>query len=98
MAARGRSGHSERAMLQTAWATTETATSFSPCSRPAPTGDSDSVPAQAANITISAADGRVKPAQAASPPHGPARSSPSAKPAWLDAGPGRNWHSPTSSA
>jgi hypothetical protein len=36
--ARSRSGQSVRAMPHTAWATTATATSFSPCSNPVPTG------------------------------------------------------------
>ena len=36
--ARWRSGHSARAMPHTAWATTATATSLSPCNSPVPTG------------------------------------------------------------
>jgi len=36
--------------------------------------------------------------KAASAPRAPARRSPSAKPTWLEAGPGRNWQSATGSA
>ena len=39
---------------------------------------------------MAAADGKVNPAQAATPPRYPARMSPTAKPVWLLAGPGRN--------
>ena len=96
--ARSRSGHSDRAMPQTACATIATATSFRPCSSPAPAGDPVSAPAPKANAVISAADGRVKPHHAASPPSQPARSRPMEKPTWLEAGPGANWQSATRSA
>ena len=43
------------------------------------------------------AEGRVKAVQAASAPRKPARDRPMAKPTWLEAGPGRNWQSATSS-
>ena len=50
----------------------------------------DRLAATIAKPTISRADGRVKPAQAAKPPRGPARINPSAKPSWLEVGPGKN--------
>jgi len=98
MPARGRSGQRVLAMLHTAWATIATATSFRPCSSPAPAREAERLAAPDANTTSSAAEGSFKPAQAASPPVQPARIRPSANPVWLDAGPGRNWHSPTTSA
>jgi len=42
--------------------------------------------------TRAIADGRVKPSQAANAPRYPARERPMARPTWLLAGPGRNWH------
>ncbi|CAG2157495.1 hypothetical protein LMG19282_05471 [Cupriavidus campinensis] len=64
---RGASGQSERAMPHTACATTATAATFRPCSRPSgtwlPVADSPSA------STISAmAEGMVKPSHAASAP------------------------------
>jgi hypothetical protein len=64
-----------RAMLHTAWATTATATSLSPCNTafiaaPSRCGASSAK----ANMTI--AEGRVKPAQAANAPLQPARRNP----------------------
>ena len=44
------------------------------------------------------ADGKVKPAHAASAPEYPPRDRPSAMPTWLLAGPGKNWQSATQSA
>ncbi len=74
-AARARSGHRLRAMLQTACATTATATSFNPCSTASVVGPSRRGANSAkANITI--AEGRVNPAQAASAPPQPARRNP----------------------
>ncbi|CFN26153.1 Uncharacterised protein [Bordetella pertussis] len=84
-------------MLQTACATTATAASFSPCSAPEAARPS-SCPRPSANASMNSADGRVKAIQAAAMPAQPARASPSAMPVWLLAGPGRNWHSATSSA
>ena len=54
-------------MPHTAWATIATATSFSPCSRPAPSVPL-SAPAAYANATSAIADGSVKPVHAASAP------------------------------
>ncbi|CPO42683.1 Uncharacterised protein [Bordetella pertussis] len=48
--------------------------------------------------TACATTATVKAIQAAAMPAQPARASPSAMPVWLLAGPGRNWHSATSSA
>ncbi len=47
---------------------------------------------------MAAAEGKVKPAQAAMPPKYPARMSPIAEPVWLEAGPGTNCESATRSA
>lgn len=97
MVARRRSGVSERAMPSTACATTAAAAACSPSSHPAPARSG--VPETSrANATSSTADGRVNPHHAARSPGSPARCSPSAIPTWLDAGPGRNWHSATRSA
>jgi hypothetical protein len=98
-ARRGQSGHKERHIDQTACATIATVTIF----RPWTTESSTRLPSPAhaspcANSTSSMADGSVKPSQAANAPAHPARPSPSAKPTWLLAGPGRNWHNATSSA
>jgi len=84
-------------MPQTAWATTATATTFRPWIRPAPIGPSNAVAPKAKASRIRA-EGKVKAVQAASAPSAPARRSPSAKPTWLEAGPGRNWQSATRSA
>ena len=92
-----RSGARLRAMPQTACATTATATSFSPRSHPA-WDRSPIAPTPRANSVIASADGRVKPAQAASMPSGPPRIRPIAMPVCDDAGPGMNWHRPTMSA
>jgi hypothetical protein len=97
IAARSRSGHNCRAMPHTAWATMATATIFNPCNAPAPSGPATCVPVSAKPSRISA-EGRVKATKAASAPAHPARIMPSANPTWLEAGPGRNWHSATRSA
>lgn len=94
--ARGGSGASVRPIVQTACATTATATTMRPCSQAACTAAP--VLTRRANAAIAAADGRVKPIQAASAPAQPARSMPTAMPTWLLAGPGRSWHSATRSA
>ena len=47
---------------------------------------------------VAIADGSVNPHQAASAPLQPARTSPIDSPTWLEAGPGRNWHSARISA
>ena len=98
MAARGRSGVRLRAMPQMAWATTATATSFSPCRKPSAAGPvNEAAPMAKANMIT--AEGMVKANHAASPPNSPLpRSTPREKPTWLEAGPGRNWHSATRSA
>lgn len=96
--ARGTSGQSDRAMPSTACATMATATSFSPCRRPSPRAVSPIAPAPEAKASINSADGRVKAIHAASAPGRPARIRPRPKPVWLEAGPGRNWESATSSA
>lgn len=97
MVALRRSGVSVRAMPSTACATTAAAAACSPSSHPAPARSG--VPETSrANATSSTADGRVNPHHAARSPSSPARCSPSAIPTWLDAGPGRNWHSATRSA
>ena len=93
---RKRSGHRDLDMPHTAWATTATAMTFSPCttpelSHPAP------LSAPSANRSRAAAEGIVNPSQAASAPSQPARCSPSAMPTWLLAGPGKNWHKATRS-
>ena len=74
-----------------------TAATFSPCSAPAAAGPCQ-CDTPSANSTSAIADGKVKPAQAASAPRHPARCNPSAKPTWLLAGPGSSWHSATRSA
>src|SRR5262249_42584263 len=94
--ARARSAARFRAMPHTAWATTATATTLSPCSHP--TSASPAVRRPYAKTTRAAADGSVNPSHAATPPSSPARISPIAIPTWLLAGPGRNWHSATRSA
>ena len=86
-----------RAMPHTAWATTATATILrpwiaAPARRPVKEVESS------ANSKSSKAEGKVKPSQAARPVERPRRDRPSAKPTWLLAGPGRNWHSATRSA
>ncbi|MOA10920.1 hypothetical protein D3C78_1308300 [compost metagenome] len=95
--ARSLSGHRVLAMPQTACATTATAASFSPCTAPDWASQLHCCMPKA-NRMSSMADGRVKPSQAAKAPVQPARPRPSAKPTWLLAGPGRNWHSATRSA
>ena len=65
--ARSRSGHSVRAIPQTAWATIATATSLRPCSRPAPIGPSRNF-APYAKSRSKMADGSVKAVHAARPP------------------------------
>ena len=97
MSMRLRSGVSVRAMPHTAYATTATATACRPTSTPAPMVPVKSA-APDATSNIRAADGRVNAAHAASAPRYPARPRPIANPTWLDAGPGKNWHSATSSA
>jgi len=91
MSRRGRSAASERAIPSTPPATTTTATSFSPWIA-ARNSAEPSGGARLANANISSAAGAVKARKAASAPRQPARSSPIAKPIWLLAGPGRNWH------
>ena len=83
-------------MAHTACATTATATTLRPCTQPAAAsaGWADKV---WANSSSAAAEGKVKPTHAASAPQSPARVMPSAMPSWLLAGPGRNWHSASSS-
>ena len=95
--ARVRSGVRLRAMPYTATATTATATAFSPRSQP-PSASPSKAATPYPNAISSAADGRVKPSHAATPPAKPARVIPTAMPTWLLAGPGRNWHSATRSA
>ena len=73
---RGRSGARLRAIPHTAWATTATATTFSPCSHPASATPSDCTPY--ANASIATADGNVNPSHAATPPSKPARMIPMA--------------------
>ena len=96
-AMRAASGASDLRMARIAWATTATATSCSPCTAPSP-----SLPVRCAcpraKASMSSAEGRVNPVQAASPPSHPARSSPSAKPTWLLAGPGSDCARATISA
>ena len=84
------------AMPQSAFATTATAATFSPCSQPA--SATSNVARPYANSTIASAEGSVKPIHARRPPSHPARIVPIAMPTWLLAGPGRNWHSATRSA
>ena len=85
-------------MPQIACATTATATSFRPCRMPSATGPVSAV-APIAKANRMMADGMVKANQAASPPSRPLpRRMPRVKPTWLDAGPGRNWQSATTSA
>ena len=89
--------HRLRAMPHTAWATTATATTLSPCTSPAgKPAPPDEKPSPSAASTK--AEGSVKPTQAASAPSQPLRIKPSAMPTWLLAGPGKNWHSATRSA
>ncbi len=76
-------------MPHTAWATIATAVVFNPVSMPSPTGPENSA-APYANATISTAEGSVNATNAANAPRVPARCSPSPKPTWLEAGPGRN--------
>ena len=88
------------AIASTACATTATAAVLRPATAPA-TGPVSGIVAPATTIPsspMSAALGSVKPTQAASAPAQPARSRPTATDSWLDAGPGRAWHSATSSA
>ena len=73
--ARRRSGHSLCAMLQTAWATIATATSWRPCRIAVSVGPCI-LGASCAKAKRRTADGRVKPAQAARAPAQPARRSP----------------------
>lgn len=94
--ARSRSGASERAMPQTALATTATAATFSPWSQPASATPSRWRPN--ANATRAMAEGSVNPSQAAMAPGSPARKIPIATPTWLLVGPGKNWQSATRSA
>jgi hypothetical protein len=83
-------------MPQTACATIATATIFRPSSTPCRWArDGAAVIAKASSAS---AEGSVKAVKAASAPSQPARIIPSAKPTWLEAGPGRNWHSATRSA
>ena len=99
-ASRGASGVSRRAIASTAWATTATAAALSPATAPA-TGPSDGIAAPATTTpsrAIRAALGSVKPTHAAIAPGQPARSRPIATESWLLPGPGRAWHSATSSA
>ena len=84
-------------MPHTAWATMATAVTLRPWMMPWLIGPS-SAAAPKANATSTMAEGRVKAVQAAAAPQGPARINPRAKPTWLLAGPGRNWHSATRSA
>ena len=93
---RGQSGVSVPAMTQTAWATTATAATFSPCTQPAP--DRSVETATSPSTVKATADGSVNPSHAATPPAIPARRVPIAIPSWLLAGPGRIWHSVTRSA
>ena len=95
-AARGRSGHNDLAIPQTACATMATATTLSPCTQPDWASPWYSAMPKANRISA-IADGKVNPAQAASSPSQPARPNPSAIPTWLLAGPGRNWHRATRS-
>ena len=97
MPARCWSGHRLRAMPSTAWATTATAATFRPWIMPWLTGPSSRL-ALRAKATRMIAEGRVKAVQAAAAPQPPPRCRPMAKPTWLLAGPGRNWHRATRSA
>ena len=94
--ARGASEARVRAIDQTAWATTATATTMRPCSHPAVVIPDPCT--RSAKTTIAMADGKVKPAQAAMPPKKPARLIPMEMPSWLLAGPGIIWHRATRSA
>jgi len=87
--ARSLSGHKLRAMPQTAWATTATATILRPCSQ----GTCEMSPSSAtpySKAIMATAEGIVNPNQAANAPARPARSVPSVMPTWLLAGPGKN--------
>lgn len=84
-------------MPQTACAAIATAAIWSPSSTPVPTGP-DMDAAVIAKTSRISADGSVKALNAASAPSQPARITPSAKPTWLDAGPGRNWQRAAKSA
>ena len=93
---RVRSGVSVRPMPHSANATTATAAIFSPSSHPPPSPPNSCTPY--ANAASATADGNVNPSHARNPPRYPARPVPTAMPSWLLAGPGKNWHSATSSA
>ena len=93
-AARPGVAHRLRAMPHTAWATTIFRPRTRPASNQPPAADENPSPSRAR----ASAEGSVKPSHAASAPPQPARISPSARPTWLLAGPGRNWHSATRSA
>ena len=85
-------------MPQIACATTATATSFRPWRMPSAKGPVKAA-APSAKANRMSADGMVKANHAASPPSRPLpRNMPSVNPTWLDAGPGRNWQSATTSA
>ena len=84
-------------MLQTAWATTATATSCNPCRTPSRIGPCI-LGASSAKANSANADGSVNPVQAASAPVHPARRSPTSRPTWLLAGPGSIWQRATKSA
>ena len=83
-------------MPNNACATIATAAIFNPWIVAATIGPDRSAASRATSNIISA-EGRVNAVHAASPPKGPARINPIAKPTWLDAGPGKNWHRPTNS-
>jgi len=69
------SGHRARAMPHTAWATTATATTFRPCSRP-PGMASRNATTPYPKAVNARADGRVKASQAANAPGRPALANP----------------------
>ena len=96
MPARVRSGQSDFAMPRTACATTATAATLRPFSRPDAASPAHSLTPQA-KTTSATADGRVKPAHAAKAPGHPARPSPRSMPTWLLAGPGSSWQRATRS-
>ena len=97
MLARRASGARDFAIPITACPTTATAAALSPSTQPAEERPPRAVTPKA-NATRSRAEGMVKPTHAATRPQKPARCRPIAIPTWLDAGPGRNWHSATRSA
>jgi len=70
---------SDRAMPSTACATMATATSFNACATACPAGVANHA-SPPATASIKIADGAVNPSHAATPPRGPPRFSPSAKP------------------